>query len=67
MDSFSSLHGMEVAYQRDQEVATRSQPWKPLLKCMVQNIIYQFSYLHNPSWNTPTPEQPFQHQYNPHL
>jgi len=43
---------MEVAYQRDEEAATRSKPWKSWPTGMVQNTSSPFSYLHNPLWNS---------------
>ena len=51
IDSCSSLSRMEVSYQRDEEAATKSKPWKSWPKGMIQNTS-PFSYFHNPLWNT---------------
>ena len=64
IDSCSSLSRMEVAYQRDEEDATKSKPWKSWPTGMVQNNSSSFSYLHNPLWNTNVLGQPCQFQYN---
>jgi len=57
---------MEVAYQRDEEAATRSKPWKSWPTGMVQNTSSPFSYLHNPLWNTHVLGKQCQSQYNHH-
>ena len=55
---------MEVAYQRDEEAATRSKPRKSWPTGMVQNTPSPLSYLHNPLWNVNVLGQPGQFQYN---
>jgi len=64
INSCSSLSRMEVSFQRDEEVATRSKPWKLWPTSMVQNTFSSFSYLHNPLWNTNVFGQPCRSQYN---
>jgi hypothetical protein len=66
MDSCSFLPGMKKTYQRDQEDATSSQPWKSWPKCMVQNNFSSFYYLHYSSWNTLMLGKPCQPHYDPH-
>jgi len=66
IDSCFSLSRMEVAYQRDEAVATRSKPWKSLPIGMVRNNSSPFSYLHNPLWNTHVLGQSCPSQYNPY-
>ena len=43
IDTHSSLSRMEVAYQRDGEAETISQPWKSWPTCMVQRTSSPFS------------------------
>jgi len=57
---------MEVSYERDEEAATRSKPWKSWPIGMVQNTSSLFSYLHNPLWNIHVLGKPCQSQYNTH-
>ena len=64
IDTHSSLSRMEVAYQRGEETATRSKPWKSWPTSMVQNTSSPLSYLHNPLWNNNVLGQPCQSQYN---
>ena len=64
--SCTSLSMMEVSYQRDEKVVTRSKTWKLWPTDMVQNNFSPFSYLHNPLWNTNVLGKPCQFQYNHH-